>query len=112
MIVTRGDDQIIEQVIKQLRKLVDVIKVSDLTGTSFVERELILVKVKATEKNKADILRVNDIFRGKIVDVSPGTYTFLITGDQDKTDAFVKLVKPFGIKEIARTGKVALAREM
>ena len=111
-IVTRGDDRIIEQVIKQLRKLVDVIKVSDLTGTSFVERELILVKVKATEKNKADILRVNDIFRGKIVDVSPGTYTFLITGDQDKTDAFVKLVKPFGIKEIARTGKVALAREM
>jgi len=111
-IVTRGDDRIIEQVIKQLRKLVDVIKVSDLTGTSFVERELILVKVKATEMGKAEILRINDIFRGKIVDVSPGTYTFLITGDQDKTDAFVKLIKPFGIKEIARTGKVALAREM
>ena len=111
-IVTRGDDQIIEQVIKQLRKLVDVIKVSDLTGTSFVERELILVKVKAAEMGKAEILRINDIFRGKIVDVSPGTYTFLITGDQDKTDAFVKLIKPFGIKEIARTGKVALGREM
>ena len=111
-IVTRGDDQIIEQVIKQLRKLVDVIKVSDLTGTSFVERELILVKVKAPEMGKAEILRINDIFRGKIVDVSPGTYTFLITGDQDKTDAFVKLIKPFGIKEIARTGKVALGREM
>ena len=111
-IVTRGDDRIIEQVIKQLRKLVDVIKVADLTGTNFVDRELILVKVSATEKTKAEILRVNEIFRGKIIDVSPNTYTLLITGDQGKTDAFVKLIKPFGIKEIARTGKVAMAREM
>jgi len=111
-IVTRGDDRIIEQVIKQLRKLVDVIKVADLTGTSFVDRELILVKVNATEKTKADILRVNEIFRGRIIDVSPNTYTFLITGDQGKTDAFLRLIKPFGIKEIARTGKVAMAREM
>jgi acetolactate synthase-1/3 small subunit len=111
-IVTNGDDRIIEQVIKQLRKLIDVIKVSDLTGTNFVDRELILVKVGATEKTKADILRINEIFRGKIIDVSPSTYTFLITGDQGKTDAFLRLVKPFGIKEIARTGKVAMAREM
>lgn len=111
-IVTRGDDRIIEQVIKQLRKLVDVIKVSDLTGTNFVDRDLVLVKVVATEKTKADILRINEIFRGKIIDVSPSTYTFLITGDQGKTDAFLRLVKPFGIKEIARTGKVAMAREM
>jgi acetolactate synthase-1/3 small subunit len=111
-IVTRGDDRIIEQVIKQLRKLVDVIKVSDLTGTNFVDRELILIKVSATEKTKAEILRINEIFRGKIIDVSPGTYTFLITGDQGKVEAFVKLIKPFGIKEIVRTGKVAMAREM
>ena len=111
-IVTRGDDRIIEQVIKQLRKLIDVIKVSDLTGTSFVERELILIKVRAKESGRAEILRVNEIFRGKIVDVSPDTYTFLITGDQDKTDAFIRLVKPFGIKEIVRTGKVAIAREV
>jgi acetolactate synthase-1/3 small subunit len=111
-IVTRGDDRIIEQVIKQLRKLVDVIKVSDLTGTQFVDRELILVKINASDKTKADILRVNEIFRGKIIDVSPATYTLLITGDQAKTDAFLKLIKPFGIKEIARTGKVAMAREM
>ena len=111
-IVTRGDDRIIEQVIKQLRKLVDVIKVSDLTGTNFVDRELILVKVNATEKTKAEILRILEIFRGKIIDVSPSTYTFLITGDQGKTEAFVKLIKPFGIKEIVRTGKVAISREM
>ena len=110
-IVTRGDDRIIEQVIKQLRKLVDVIKVTDLTDLSFVDREMILVKVNATEKTKAEILRINEIFRGKIVDVSPSSYTFEITGDEGKIEAFVKLIKPFGVKEIARTGKVAVSRE-
>ncbi len=111
-IVSRGDDRIIEQVIKQLRKLVDVIKVTDLNDASFVDREMILIKISATEKNKAEILRVNDIFRGKIVDVSPTSYTFEITGDEGKIDAFIKLIKPFGVKEIVRTGKVAIAREM
>ena len=111
-IVTRGDDRIIEQVTKQLRKLVDVIKVTDLTDLNFVDREMILIKLNATEKNKAEILRINEIFRGKIVDVSPATYTFLITGDEDKIEAFIKMLKPFGVKEIARTGKVAVSREM
>ena len=111
-IVSRGDDRIVEQVIKQLRKLVDVIKVTDLTDKSFVDRELILVKVNAVEKTKAEILRINDIFRGKIVDVSPHSYTFEITGDQGKIEAFIHLIKPFGVKEIMRTGKVAIAREM
>ncbi|UCF30669.1 MAG: acetolactate synthase small subunit [bacterium] len=111
-IVTRGDDRIIEQVTKQLRKLVDVIKVTDLTDSSFVDREMILVKISATEKNKAEILRINEIFRGKIVDVSPTTYTFEITGDEGKIEAFIKLIKPFGVKEISRTGKVAILREM
>ncbi|UCG37772.1 MAG: acetolactate synthase small subunit [bacterium] len=111
-IVTRGDDRIIEQVIKQLRKLVDVIKVTDLTDHSFVDRELILVKVNAGEKVKTDVLRINEIFRGKIVDVSPTSYTFEVTGDQGKIEAFLKLIKPFGVKEIVRTGKVAIAREM
>jgi acetolactate synthase-1/3 small subunit len=110
-IVTRGDDRIIEQVTKQLRKLVDVIKVTDLTELNFVDRELILIKISATEKTKAEILRINDIFRGKIVDVSPASYTFEITGDEGKIQAFIKLVKPFGVKEIARTGKVAVSRE-
>ncbi len=111
-IVTRGDDRIIEQVIKQLRKLVDVIKVTDLTDQNFVDREMLLIKINATERTKADILRINEIFRGKIVDVSPNTYTFEITGDEGKIEAFVKLIKPFGVKEIAKTGKVAISREM
>jgi len=111
-IVTRGDDRIIEQVTKQLRKLVDVIKVTDLTDMNFVDREMILVKVNATEKTKAEILRINEIFRGKIVDVSPASYTFEITGDEGKIQAFIKLIKPFGVKEIARTGKVAIGREL
>jgi len=111
-IVTRGDDRIIEQVTKQLRKLVDVIKVTDLTDLNFVDREMILIKINATEKNKAEILRINEIFRGKIVDVSPASYTFLITGDEGKIQAFIKMIKPFGVKEIARTGKVAISREL
>ncbi len=111
-IVTRGDDRIIEQVTKQLGKLVDVIKVADLMDTSFVDREMILVKISATDKTKADILRINEIFRGKIVDISPATYTFEITGDQGKIGAFIKLIQPFGVKEIVRTGKVAIIREM
>ena len=111
-IVTRGDDRIIEQVIKQLRKLVDVIKVTDLTDLNFVDREMLLIKINATERTKADILRINEIFRGKIVDVSPNTYTFEITGDEGKIEAFVKLIQPFGVKEIAKTGKVAISREM
>ena len=110
-IVTRGDDRIIEQVTKQLRKLVDVIKVTDLTDLNFVDREMILLKINATDKNKAEILRINEIFRGKIADVSPATYTFEITGDEGKVQAFIKLLKPFGVKEIARTGKVAVSRE-
>ena len=111
-IVTTGDDRIIEQVTKQLRKLIDVIKVTDLTDLNFVDREMILIKLNATEKNKAEILRINEIFRGKIVDVSPTSYTFLITGDEGKIQAFIKMLKPFGVKEIARTGKVAVSREM
>jgi acetolactate synthase-1/3 small subunit len=111
-IVTTGDDRIIEQVAKQLNKLIDVIKVTDLTDLNFVDREMILVKINATDKTKAEILRINDIFRGKIVDVSQASYTFEITGDDGKIEAFIKMVKPFGVKEIARTGKVAVSREM
>jgi len=112
IIVTRGDDRIIEQVTKQLRKLVDIIKPTDLTDLNFVDRELILLKISATEKTKAEILRINDIFRGKIVDVSPATYTFEVTGDESKIQAFIRLVKPFGVKEISRTGVVAVSREV
>jgi acetolactate synthase-1/3 small subunit len=109
-IVTRGSDEIIEQITKQLRKLVTVIKVTDFTGTDFIDREMILIKVKATEGTRAEVLSIADIFRAKIVDVSPNSYTVELTGDLDKIDAIVELFKPMGIIDVARTGVVAIAR--
>lgn len=107
-----GDDVVIEQVVKQLRKLIDTLKVRDLTDLPHVERELALIKVyTATPRARDEVLRLVEIFRGKVVDVSPDTYMVEITGDEDKIEAFVELVRPFGIKEMARTGKVALKRE-
>ena len=109
-IVTRGDSQIIEQVTKQLKKLVCVIKVADLEGMEFVEREMVLAKVTAKKETRAEILSITDIFRGKVVDVSPRSYTIEVTGDEDKIKAFLDVLKPMGIKEVARTGRVALLR--
>lgn len=107
-----GDDVVIDQVVKQLRKLIDTLKVKDLTDTPHVERELALVKVHtATPRARDEVLRLTEIFRGRIVDVSPDTYTIEITGTDDKINALLELLKPFGIKEMARTGKVALRRE-
>ena len=109
-IVVIGDDEKIEQVMKQLNKLIDVIKVIDLTGEEFVERELILVKVNAEPVVRAEVLRIADIFRAKVVDVTPKTYTLELTGDESKVTAFVELLKPYGIQEVVRTGKIAIAR--
>ena len=109
-IVTGGDARIIEQVTKQLNKLIDVIKVVDLSREHFVERELMLVKVRAEPEQRAEILRITDIFRGNIIDVSPKAYVIEVTGDADKIRAFLDLVKPIGILEIVRTGPVALSR--
>jgi len=109
-IVTRGDDRIIEQITKQLNKLVSVIKVMDLTGTEHVEREMILVKVNATKETRSEILGIADIFRGKVVDVSPRSYVIEVTGDEGKIQAFVELLKPMGIRELIRTGRVAVMR--
>lgn len=109
-IVTTGDDQVIEQITKHLNKLINVIKVHDLTGEEFLDRELALIKVNASDEDRAEILSIVDIFRGKIVDVSPKTYTIEVTGDDEKIKAIMELLKPFGIKEIARTGKIAMAR--
>ncbi len=107
-----GDDVVIDQVVKQLRKLIDTIKVKDLTDTPHVERELALIKVHtATPRARDEVLRLVEIFRCRIVDVSPETYTVEITGTEDKVNAFIELVKPFGIKEMARTGKIAMKRE-
>ena len=109
-LVTSGDDQIIEQVIKQLRRLIDIIKVSDLSALEYVEREMVLLKVSADAQNRAEILRICDIFRGKIIDVSPKALTLEVTGVQDKISALIDLLRPMGIIEIARTGKVAMGR--
>ena len=109
-IVVTGDDMILEQIIKQLRRLIDVIKVSDLTQGNFIDRELVLVKVRAEQSARSEIINIVDIFRGKIVDVSPKSYTVEITGGREKVDALISLLTPFGIKEVARTGKVAMAR--
>ena len=110
-IVTRADDQIMEQITKQLNKLIDVVKVIDLTFESFVERELALVKVSSTTTTRPEVLQIAEIFRAKVVDVSPRTLTLEATGSQLKVDAIVNMLKPFGIKEVARTGRVAMKRE-
>jgi acetolactate synthase-1/3 small subunit len=110
-LVTLGDDAIAEQIIKQLNKLVNVVKVHDLTGTDYVEREMALIKVSAKAGSRAEILRIVDIFRCKVVDVSPTHYTIEVTGTADKLEAILSLLKPMGIKEIARTGAIALGRE-
>jgi len=110
-IVTRGDDAIVEQITKQLNKLIDVIKVVDFTkDEEFVEREIVLVKLNAEPSNRAEILRMTEIFRGKVVDVSARTYTIEVTGTEGKVGAFIEMVKPLGVIEIARSGKIAMSR--
>lgn len=109
-LVTRGSDTIIEQISKQLHKLIDVIKVTDVTGTECVERELVLIRVKAEAQTRAEVLRIVDIFRGKVVDVSPKSYTIELTGTEDKIRAVIDLLKPIGIQEVVRTGVIAMSR--
>jgi len=110
-LVTYGDMVIVEQIKKQLNKLINVIKVLDFTGTEHVEREMALVKVRAKAEHRAEILRTVDIFRAMVVDVNPDYYTVEVIGDEDKVVAFLNLLKPMGIKEVARSGAIALARE-
>ncbi|HEX9665315.1 MAG TPA: acetolactate synthase small subunit [Thermodesulfobacteriota bacterium] len=110
-LVTSGDDWIIEQIIKRFNNMVNVIKVRDLTPLTRVEREMVLVKLEATQETRAEILRTADIFRAKVVDVGPKSYTLELTGDKDKVTAFIDLLTPLGINEIARTGTVAMIRE-
>jgi acetolactate synthase-1/3 small subunit len=109
-IVVYGDEFVIEQVMKQLHKLIDVIKVTDLTDEDHVERELILVRVNAEPQHRAEILRVAEVFRAKVVDVTPITFTIEATGDEGKLEALLELLRPMGIQELVRTGKVAIAR--
>ncbi|MDW7712572.1 MAG: acetolactate synthase small subunit [Deferrisomatales bacterium] len=109
-LVTRGDDQIIEQITKQLNKLVNVLRVTDMEEGEYLDRELLLVRVNATEQTKPELLRLVDIFRGRVVDVSPKTYTLEMTGGEEKIRAVMELLQPLGVKEIVRTGKVAMPR--
>lgn len=111
-ISTRGDAQVKEQIVKQLRKLVTVIKVVDFEGIATVEREMVIVKVQAEDTRRAEVLRIADIFRCKVVDVSLNDLTLEATGDHGKIEAIISLLQKFGIKEVARTGTVALRRSM
>ncbi len=109
-VVTRGEAAIIEQITKQLHKLIDVIKISDVSEGEFVEREMVLIRVKAEASTRAEVLRIIDIFRGKVVDVSPNSYALEITGPESKIKAVIDILRPLGIKEIVRTGKIAMMR--
>jgi len=109
-IVTRGDDRILEQINKQLNKLIDTIKVTDFTGQDYVEREMALIKVSAEEETRAEVLRIVDIFRAKVIDVTPRSYTLEVTGAPSKLDAVIDLLKPMGIKELVRSGPVVMGR--
>jgi len=109
-IVTHGDDRILEQINKQLNKLISTIKVVDFTGEDFVERELALIKVSTESETRAEVLRIVDIFRAKVVDVTARSYTVEITGAPSKVDALLELLRPMGIKEIVRSGPVVIGR--
>lgn len=109
-IIVRGDERILEQIEKQLNKLVDVIRVSDFLEVEHLERDLILIKVTADKNSRLEIMQIVDIFRAKIVDVGSNSVIIEMTGNEEKIKAFVEIVKPFGIKEMVRTGIVAMGR--
>ena len=110
-LVTEANEVVMEQINKQLNKLINVIKVHELTGSEYVEREMVLIKVRAKPENRPEILRIVDIFRSKVVDVGRQHYTIEVTGSEGKLEAILTLLKPIGIKEVARTGLIALYRE-
>lgn len=109
-IVVEGDDLVLEQVTKQLHKLIDVIKINDITSEQYVDRELVLIKVGADPVGRGEILQIVDIFRARIVDIGRRTLIIECTGDEGKINAVIESLKPFGIKELVRTGKVAMLR--
>ena len=109
-VIVNGSTAMVEQVRKQLDKLVDVVKVSDITGDNITVRELALIKVRATSATRSEIIEIADIFRASIVDVASDSLTIEITGDEDKVDSLLKLLRGFGIREIARTGRIAMIR--
>ena len=111
--VAKGDEHTIEQIVKQLRRLIDVFKVRDLTDKKKLDRELLIVRVNTeNERKREEVKRLVDIFGAQIVDVSHDTYTVELTGDEEQVDAFIELIKPLGIREMARTGRVAMVRAL
>jgi len=111
-VAAHGDDRVLEQIVAQLHKLVEVIEVKDLTRDKHVERELVLLKVAADASRRTELLEVSNIFRAKVIDMSAEAVIVEATGSEDKIAAFIDMVRPFGIVELARTGKIALARSM
>jgi len=110
-IVTHGDEATLEQIVKQLNKLPDVLKVQDFREGEYVDRELVLVKVGVDPKSRAEVMQITDIFRAKIVDVQPKSLTIEITGDESKVGKFIDLMKTFGVIDLTRTGKAAMPRK-
>ena len=110
-IVTVGDDATLDQIVKQLNKLVNVLEVHDFRESEFIDRELVLVRVSVNAKTRAEIMQMTNIFRAKIVDVQSKSLTIEITGDESKIDKFLRLMNTFGVLELTRTGKIALARK-
>jgi acetolactate synthase-1/3 small subunit len=110
-ITTVGDKHIVEQIIKQLHKVIDVVKVKDLTFEPFVERELAIIKVSTGQSSRSEIMQIAQVFRAKIIDISQDRLSIEVTGKKEKIDAAIVMMRPFGIKEVARTGSVALKKE-
>ena len=110
-IVTQGDEATLEQIVKQLHKLPDVLEVRDFRTDEYVDRELVLVEIAVNPKSRAEVMQITDIFRAKIVDVQPRSLTIEITGNESMVEKFIELMKPFGVLDLTRTGKVALARK-
>lgn len=109
-IVTRGDDQIIEQIVKQLNKLIDVVKVQDIQETAHIERELMLIKLQAVGSQRDEVFRLTEIFRGQVVDVTESTYVVQLTGPGQRLDAFIEAVGSIPVIEMARSGALGLSR--
>jgi len=110
-VVTSGDEDVIEQIMKQLNKVIEVLRVVDLTEEDHVDRETALIKVQAKQAQRDEAIRIAQIFRANIVDATPETYTLEVSGDAEKIQAVIKLLTPIGIKEMVRTGRIAIARE-
>jgi len=110
-IVTRGNDATVEQIVRQLNKLVNVLEITDFREHEYIDRELVLVKVKVSAKNRSEVMQITDIFRAKIVDVQSESMTIEVTGNESKVNKFIGLMDNFGVIDLTRTGKVALDRD-